>query len=176
MIDSHLDRGSNVDVGDLAQALAPASFWPGCPQARDLAEELPIPYRRIPLSDVRTRDYEALLILWPPGHTTPIHDHAGLWGIELVLDGVLEVESFALSLQSAPRLVARDKSILGIGDHTSFSDADYAHRCHNLSPNQPTLSLHIYGGELDTYRSYHQQRSGDWVDAVHQARREPALV
>jgi hypothetical protein len=107
LVDGHLaDRHGTVDPRPLASALAEAAYWPASPRARDMADQA-APYRRIPLTGHPARGYEALLILWPPGHVTPIHDHAGLWGIELVLDGVLEVEAFALSLQQpAPRLVA----------------------------------------------------------------------
>jgi predicted metal-dependent enzyme (double-stranded beta helix superfamily) len=177
LVDEHLGgRRGAVDPRSLATALAETAYWPASPRAREVAGRQATPYLRVPLADHPARDYEALLILWPPGHATPIHDHAGLWGIELVLDGVLAVEAFALSLQPAPRLVARDRTILGAGDHAAFSGADYAHRCRNLSAQQPALSLHVYGGGLDAYRSFHQRVDGDWVGTEHRAKREPALV
>ncbi|MEW9570412.1 cysteine dioxygenase family protein [Rhodanobacter sp. Si-c] len=176
LINDYIDRHAIVDVQSLAETLAAATGWPGCPHARDVAGDGVAAYRRIPLSNHESRNYEALLILWPPGHATPIHDHAGLWGLELVLDGALEVEAFSLSLQPAPRLVPRDQAMLGIGDHAAFSGADYAHCCRNLSSQQPALSLHIYGGALDAYRSFHQQGSGDWTSVEHQVQRELALV
>jgi len=175
LVDAHVgNRCGTVDPRPLATALAEAAYWPASPRARDVAGQAT--YRRIPLAGHPAHGYEALLILWPPGHATPIHDHAGLWGIELVLDGVLEIEAFALSLKPSPRLVARERTMLGTGDHATFSGADYAHRCRNLSAQQPALSLHIYGGELDAYRSFRQQADGGWVDTEHRARREPALI
>jgi hypothetical protein len=177
LVDGHLaGRRGTLDPQPLAGALAEAAYWSAAPRARDVAGQA-APYRRIPLADHPARGYEALLILWPPGHATPIHDHAGLWGIELVLDGVLEVEAFALSLQQpAPRLVAGDRTMLGVGDHAAFSGTGYAHRCRNLSAQQPALSLHVYGGGLDAYRSFHRQADGDWVGIEQRARREPALA
>ena len=46
----------------------------------------------------RERDgrYTGLIMVWPPGYSTPIHDHDGLWGIEWVLQGALSVDDFAL--------------------------------------------------------------------------------
>jgi hypothetical protein len=38
------------------------------------------------------------------------------------------------------------------------------------------LSLHVYGGGLDVYRSFHRQADGDWVGTEQRARREPALA
>lgn len=178
LVDGHLaGRHGTLDPQPLATALAEAAYWSAAPRARHVAGQAAPYYRRIPLADHPARGYEALLILWPPGHATPIHDHAGLWGIELVLDGVLEVEAFALSLQQpAPRLVAGDRTMLGVGDQAAFSGAGYAHRCRNLSAQQPALSLHVYGGGLDAYRSFHRQADGDWVGIEQQARREPALA
>lgn len=176
LIDDHVGHRASVDARQLAGILATATRWPGCPRAGEVTGDGAATYLRIPLSSQEARSYEALLILWPPGHTTPIHDHAGLWGLELVLDGVLEVEAFSLALQPVPRLAARDCTVLGIGDHAAFSGADYAHRCRNLSAQQPALSLHIYGGALDAYRSFHRQDAGDWVSVEHRAQRELALV
>jgi hypothetical protein len=176
LVDDCIVRHASVDTLSLARELAAATAWPGCPHARDVAGGDGTTYLRIPLSNHASRNYEALLILWPPGHATPIHDHAGLWGLELVLDGVLAVEAFSLSLQPAPRLLPRDQVLLGIGDHAAFSGADYAHRCRNLSSQQPALSLHIYGGALDAYRSFHPQDAGDWTSVEHRVQREPALV
>jgi hypothetical protein len=176
LIHDYIDHHAIVDTQLLAEALAAATTWPGCPHACDVTGDGGAAYLRIPLSKHESCNYEALLILWPPGHATPIHDHARLWGLELVLDGVLEVEAFSLSLQPSPRLVSRDHAMLGIGDHAAFSGADYAHRCRNLSSQLPALSLHIYGGVLDAYRSFHQRDAGDWTSVEHQTQRELALV
>lgn len=174
-IDTFTGVKGNIDGSRLAKALADVSTWEGCPRADDLAEgRSAIAYRRFPLTLQTSRNYEALLILWPPDHATPIHDHDGLWGMEFVLDGVLEVEAFDLSLNQHPHLVSREASILGVGDFVTFSDADYAHRCKNLSSNRPALSLHIYGGELNTYRSFHEE-DDHWTVTQHQTVRDPAL-
>lgn len=176
-VDACLDARRQVDVPRLAQQLALASTWEGCPHTDDVVDPAAaLAYRRIALADHATRGYEALLIIWPPSHATPIHDHDGLWGMEIMLDGVLEVEAFDLSLQEHPHLVSRGASVIGIGDHLAFSQADYAHRCRNLSSNRAAVSLHIYGGALDSYRSYHPDEEGRWNSKTHQTVREPARV
>jgi predicted metal-dependent enzyme (double-stranded beta helix superfamily) len=176
-VDACLQKHKQIDAKELASMIALASSWPGCPHVEDLVDaSSATSYRRVALADSAALGYEALLIIWPPNHATPIHDHDGLWGMEIMLDGVLEVEAFDLSLKDHPHLVSRGTSVIGIGDHLAFSHADYAHRCRNLSSNRPAVSLHIYGGSLDTYRSYHLQEAGHWTSATHQAVREPALV
>jgi predicted metal-dependent enzyme (double-stranded beta helix superfamily) len=176
-VDACIHENKPGDVQRLADILALASTWHGCPHTADVVDPASASsYRRIALTDHVARGYEALLIVWPPGHATPIHDHDGLWGIEIMLDGVLEVEAFDLALQEHPHLVSRGVSVIGIGDHLAFSQADYAHRCRNLSSNRAAVSLHIYGGALDTYRSYHAEDEGRWTRKTHQTVREPALV
>jgi predicted metal-dependent enzyme (double-stranded beta helix superfamily) len=176
-IDACVQQHQRIDAQELAKVVAPASSWKGCPHVDDLINAgTPATYRRIALADSSTLGYEALLIIWPPAHATPIHDHDGLWGMEIMLDGVLEVEAFDLSLQDHPHLVSRGTSVIGIGDHLAFSHADYAHRCRNLSSSRPAVSLHIYGGALDSYRSYQQHDEGHWTSTTHQTVREAALV
>jgi hypothetical protein len=176
-IEACIDGSTTVDVRRLADDLLPLVADADCPHASDVLDSAStLTYRRIPLTGRAACGYEALLIVWPPGHATPIHDHDGLWGIEFVLDGALEVEAFSLSLRDTPHLVSQGATILGVGDHTAFSDADYAHRCRNLSQRLPTLSLHVYGGELDTYRSFHQQDGDCWTSTVHRTARETSLT
>lgn len=163
------------DLARLAQVLARSPWWDGCPEAAAALRADAPGYRRMALRQAETAgDYAVLLIAWPAGHATPIHDHDGLWGIELVLDGVLQVESFAMEVAPALRLVPRDVVPLGIGDHTTFSDRDYAHRCRNLSAQRPALSLHVYGGALQRYGAYDQDGDGHWRRTTQQAELEPA--
>lgn len=171
-IEACMGRQGPFDVGHVAAALSHVATWPGCPQATLLSPASEAPsYRRIPLGTGEAHHYEALLIVWPPGYATPIHDHDGLWGMEFVLDGVLEVESFQLLAQPLIHLERDHSRVVGVGDHIAFSQADYAHRCRNLSRNRQALSLHVYGGELNCYRSFaHDQ--GQWSSELHHAVRE----
>ncbi|WP_158544966.1 cysteine dioxygenase [Dyella monticola] len=163
-----------VDVDNVVSALSSVATWPGCPQSGMLFSAPITPaYRRIPLGVGTARNYEALLILWPPGHATPLHDHDGLWGMEFVLDGVLEVESFQLCPQPPVHLEHDHSLVVGVGDHIAFSQADYAHRCRNLSKTRQALSLHVYGGELNCYRSFTHD-DGQWFSEFHRTTRDEA--
>ncbi|MBD8873815.1 cysteine dioxygenase family protein [Rhodanobacter sp. DHB23] len=174
-IERCVDRQAQVDVDRIAAGLSQVAAWPGCPQATLLSPATEAPsYRRLPLGTGNARNHEALLIVWPPGHATPVHDHDGLWGMEFVLDGVLEVESFKLLPQPPIRLERDHSRVIGVGDHVAFSRADYAHRCRNLSRQRQALSLHVYGGELNRYRSFVHDR-GQWSSELHQAVRESAM-
>ncbi|WP_199099004.1 cysteine dioxygenase family protein [Dyella sp. ASV21] len=131
------------------------------------------------LTDLRSRDkgferwmvasrgkpaVSVLVMAWPANHATPIHDHGGLWGLELALHGALEVQSWDRDAKSgALREVGRDW--LGPGD-ASWFDADdrYAHRCRNLSRHDTALTLHVYGGDLAQYFTYEEaEKAGQWL-------------
>ena len=168
--------GRAVDVAQVARTLAQAPWWEGCPTAVDAVPgDAGHRYRRISLREpLYADDYSVLLIAWPPGHVTPIHDHGGLWGMELVLDGVLRVESFAMEVTPVLQLSQRHVMPLGVGDHATFSERDYAHRCRNLSVQYAALSLHVYGGALKRYRSYAQDAGGCWDSAPQRTELELA--
>jgi predicted metal-dependent enzyme (double-stranded beta helix superfamily) len=112
-----------------------------------------------------------LVTAWPPGYTTPSHDHAGLWGIELSMYGALEVESWSRASTSEPWQL-RGRDWLGPGDATWFdADMPYMHRCRNLSRHETALTLHIYGGDLDDYATYEQAEAEPfWQGQIQRAR------
>jgi predicted metal-dependent enzyme (double-stranded beta helix superfamily) len=105
-----------------------------------------------------------LVMAWPPNHITPIHDHAGLWGLEMPLAGALEVQSYVRDADSGD-LRALDLNWLGPGDSAWFEgDPNHVHRCRNLSRHETALTLHVYGGDLSSYCAYEQDApSGRWT-------------
>lgn len=104
-----------------------------------------------------------LVLAWPPNHLTPVHDHAGLWGLEMTLVGALEVQSYARDPDSGD-LRAQGRDWLGPGDGTWFEgDRNHVHRCRNLSRHDTALTLHVYGGDLADYFAYEQAGpAGRW--------------
>lgn len=150
------------DVDALLDRLVSLPWVPGCPDAGALAQSATSRrYRRHLIAGGPEQGYTALLIAWPPGYRTPLHDHDGLWGIELVLEGALAIEEFRKEdVSDDPRLDHQRTLILGIGDATSFTHDDYVHACRNLSAQRPALSLHVYGGVLDGYSTFHTSTNG----------------
>ncbi len=127
-------------------------------ELRKLCDEQPHEFTRWLYEREREGRYTGLIMVWPAGHSTPIHDHAGLWGIELVLQGSLGVEDYELIGNAygdvQPRFVGT--TLLGQDESCAFlGTAGHAHRCTNLSTRHPAITLHIYGGLLETYRNFH---------------------
>jgi|GEM_PF-1045629 len=154
----------NREDGPLAAAFA---------QAGDAAK-----FRRHPLAaaELAPIGCSALMMYWPKGYSTLPHDHAGLWGIELVIDGALQIDEFVrVGERARPTLALARSLYLGIGDAAVFSGDAYVHRCRNLSGTQAALSLHVYGGSLDAYRAFLVDTSGRYRTREEIARSDAAI-
>jgi len=121
-------------------------------------------FERWLLAERSKPDISVLVMAWPPNHLTPVHDHAGLWGLEVTLVGALEVQSYARDPITGD-LRAQGRDWLGPGDGTWFEGGQHhAHRCRNLSKHDTALTLHVYGGDLAQYFAYEQaEPAGKWI-------------
>lgn len=156
------------DIEQLRDRLTAIAWLADCPNAATLEithAHAPESYRRHLLASASDNRYSALLIAWPPGYRTPLHDHDGLWGIELVIDGALAIEEFSneKGVQAESTLDHQRTLILGIGDATAFAGPGYVHSCRNLSAQRSAVSLHVYGGVLDGYSAFHTHTLGRYT-------------
>jgi predicted metal-dependent enzyme (double-stranded beta helix superfamily) len=111
-----------------------------------------------------------LVLSWPANYATPVHDHGGLWGLEMSMSGALEIDAF-LREESTGQLRHQNRTWLGPGDATWFDAGDaYVHRCRNLSRQESALTLHVYGGDLAQYMAYEQPGPTDhWIARPRQS-------
>ena len=96
--------------------------------------------------------FTILSALWPPNGGTPVHDHAGSWAVEVILDGTLHTRRFKrlddgsregyAELRQTAELDLHAQEIA----HVIPPDQD-VHQFVNLS-GKPVLSFHIYGGDI----------------------------
>jgi hypothetical protein len=118
-------------------------------------------FRRHPIASIEKLDCSALLMYWPAGHATLPHDHAGLWGIEVVVDGHLDVDEYTKSGSNDQPILTFARSLhLAAGDAAMFTSDHYVHRCRNRSNTEATLTLHVYGGVLDAYTAFDRDAVG----------------
>lgn len=96
--------------------------------------------------DSRER-FSVVAFVWGPGQATPIHDHR-VWGLVGVLRGREKSERFvqapdrSLVLQGAPEYLDE-----GDVDAVSPRIGDI-HRVSNALANHPSISIHVYGGNI----------------------------
>ena len=54
--------------------------------------------------------YTAVVMTWGPGQGTPLHDHAGIWCVECVVDGEMEVRQYDLVEQRGESITCSRRS------------------------------------------------------------------
>ena len=119
---------------------------------------LPEPFRQ-PCADTYARrllhrddeiGYTALVMVWGPGQATALHDHAGIWCVEAVVEGEVEVEQWELLEERAEgrcRFVHRSTRRAGIGAAGALIPPLEHHVLRNPSPTANAITLHVYGGK-----------------------------
>jgi predicted metal-dependent enzyme (double-stranded beta helix superfamily) len=87
---------------------------------------------------------------WAPGQSTPLHDHGGLWCVEGVVDGTMQVTQFDLVNESSGTygFVERGSIRAGVGSAGSLIPPWDYHVLGNALPDRPSVTLHVYGGDL----------------------------
>jgi predicted metal-dependent enzyme (double-stranded beta helix superfamily) len=166
---SCLDRGE-FSLERVHQGLREAAWYSPKDRRtlRALCDQHPRDFTRWLYERERDGRYTGLLMVWPGGYSTPIHDHAGLWGIEMVLQGSLGVDDYELD-DAQPRFVSA--TVLEEGQSCAFlGTAGHAHRCSNLSARRPAVTLHVYGGLLDRYRNFDATHDGRHIAHTISAR------
>ncbi len=96
--------------------------------------------------------FTAVVMTWAPGQKTALHDHAGIWCVEGVLEGEMEVERFELLGEPAPGVFhfeARECLRADAGSAGALIPPLEHHTLANPTADRVALTLHVYGGEMD---------------------------
>jgi 3-mercaptopropionate dioxygenase len=96
--------------------------------------------------------FTALVMAWGPGQCTALHDHAGIWCVEGVVEGELEVTRFELLEETRDGLckfAERGGVRASAGSAGALIPPFEHHVLANVSPDRIALTLHVYGGEMD---------------------------
>jgi 3-mercaptopropionate dioxygenase len=90
--------------------------------------------------------YGVIAMTWGPGQGTPIHDHDGLWCVEGVWHGQLEITQYDLTERNGVRYRFTEVGslIAGTGSAGSLIPPHEYHTIRNASDTDAAVSLHIY--------------------------------
>ena len=107
--------------------------------------------------------YSVVAMTWGPGQGTPVHDHSGLWCVEGVWDGELEIVQFELLERDGERFHFRAAGGIhaGPGSAGSLIPPHEYHTIRNASADQIAVSLHIYKAPMECCSKFVPQR-GEW--------------
>ena len=121
--------------------------------------------------------YSVIAMTWGPGQGTPIHDHSGMWCVEGVWHGELEITPYELVQHDAERYRFESRGTMNVGPGSAGSlipPHEY-HTIRNPSENDIAVTLHVYRGPM-TQCSVFRPLQGDWysrdqrqlsLDATH---------
>lgn len=115
-------------------------------------------------------DFSVLAMVWRPGQGTAVHDHAGMWCVEGVIEGRLEVTAYDLVERqgSRCRFEVQQTTDAGVGSSGRLIPPFDYHTIRNISSEECAITIHVYGGEMVECKIY-EALGDDWY--MEQSRR-----
>ena len=124
-------------------------------------------YARRELYRSPARGYSVVAMTWGPGQGTPLHDHSGLWCVEGVWDGELEITQYELLETEGDRCRFRAAGGMqaGPGSAGSLIPPHEYHTIGNTSPDALAVSVHVYQAPIEHCCKF-EREDGQWYRRV----------
>jgi predicted metal-dependent enzyme (double-stranded beta helix superfamily) len=105
---------------------------------------------------------------WGPGQGTAVHDHGGLWCVEGVVEGEMSVTQYDVRpdgdwFRVTP--IGRPLSA-GVGSAGRLIPPTDYHVLANAQRDKTSITLHVYGGNLDGCRIFTPDADGRYQQSV----------
>lgn len=115
-----------------------------------LRQPHPTSYARRLVHSEPSLGYTVLAMVWGPGQGTALHNHAGMWCVEGVLEGLIDVTQYSLVEREGElfRFQREGSSPAGVGEAGRLIPPFEYHTIHNAR-DTPSITLHVYGGEMN---------------------------
>ena len=108
--------------------------------------------------------FEVVVMAWGPGQQTPVHDHSGIWCVEGVVSGKIDVTRYDICggvNGTTVRMDTTDVIHAGRGECGALIPPVEYHRISNPY-QQPAYTLHVYGGQMRSCRVFMERGDGRW--------------
>lgn len=127
-------------------------------------------YARRLLHDDPARGYTAIAMVWGPGQGTPVHDHNGLWCVEGVVEGAIEITQYDLVARDGVRhRFLRQATIrAGVGSAGRLIPPYDYHTIANPDSDKKAVTIHVYGGEMDRCSAFQPLPDGWYQKEIRQ--------
>ncbi len=131
----------------------------------EFREPRPGHYARRLLHRDNERGYSAVVMTWGPGQGTLLHDHAGIWCVEGTVVGEMEIlqyERTEILADGRYRFVPRGRVRALAGSAGALIPPFEYHVLRNGLADATSVTLHIYGGEMDHCHLFEDQGDGSY--------------
>lgn len=109
--------------------------------------------------------YTVIAMIWDKDQGTPLHDHAGIWCVECVYRGQLDVTSYSVRGGDARTGVVEfeveTKIRASVGEAGALIPPFEHHVLHNADAT-PSVTIHVYGGEMTYCHIFVPQPAGGY--------------
>ena len=122
-------------------------------------------YARREIYNSEELGYNVIAMTWGPGQGTSIHDHCGMWCVEGVWHGALEITPYELTDQRDGKyhFEPRGTMHVGPGSAGSLIPPHEYHTIRNPSRDTIAVTLHVYRGAM-TQCSVFRPIDDRWYD------------
>lgn len=130
-----------------------------------MTECCPESYARRLLHHCPDLGYTVVVMTWGPGQKTGLHDHAGMWCVECVVEGELDVTQYDLTEAKDDRCRFQEEQTIraSVGDAGCLIPPYEYHVLANARSDRKAVTLHVYGGEMDHCNIYEPGDDGWWA-------------
>ncbi len=127
-------------------------------------------YARRELYRSETHGYSVIAMTWGPGQGTLIHDHSGMWCVEGVFQGALEITQYELAESDGERFrfIPVGSMQAGTGSAGSLIPPHEYHTIRNPSDDGVSVTLHIYRGAMSCCSVFSPVDAGWYERGVRQ--------
>lgn len=110
-------------------------------------------------------DYTVIAMIWGPRQGTPLHDHSGIWCVEGVLEGEIDVTQYGLLEEDEERFHFEPLGTIraGIGTSGSLIPPFEYHTIANAREDITSVTVHVYGREMEQCTIFQGGRDG-WYE------------
>ena len=162
-LDAAIHRESPARIPELVKAILIDAMRGGLSLPDEFRAARPDTYARRLLHRDPGGAYTAVVMTWGPGQKTALHDHAGIWCVECVVEGQMEVAQYDLTSQTgdAFRFERRTHVVAGRGSAGCLIPPFEYHTLGNVLDTS-SITLHVYGGEMDHCHVFEPAADGSY--------------
>lgn len=129
-----------------------------------LCQPRPDAYARRLLHRDPATGWTAVVMTWGPGQGTLLHDHAGIWCVEGVVEGEMDILQYELTGEEGGRhrFAPRGRVHALAGAAGALIPPFEYHILRNALPDATSVTLHVYGGEMDHCHVFEENGDGTY--------------